>query len=59
MKRRAYDTHFKSSLMKSGDRRIVVTIRKDLNWYKSVDLLHNNPVPDVSSYALKKGYLGL
>lgn len=59
MKRRSYNTHFKTTQIKSGERNITVTFRKDLLWYRNEELLHNNPVPDNSVYANKKAYIGL
>jgi len=59
MKRRSYNTHFKTMLKKSGSRNILVTERKSLDWYSKHELLHDNPVPDASRYASKKGYIGL
>ena len=59
MKRRSYNTHFKTTQIKSGERRVLVTVRKSLDWYRPEVLLHDKTVPDVSVYANKKAYIGL
>lgn len=54
-----YDNHTKTTVIKSGNRVIDVTVRKNMNWYKNDQLLHDNPVPDVTALAVKMEYMGL